>query len=128
MWQIPLYEGMMETSHLKGVAFCTRAAAGDALIALVAYWAAAGVARDKLWLLSPGRRDWIIFLSIGTVITIIVEYLSTKILGRWGYAEIMPTLPIIETGLSPLAQWLIVPPIVLWLAKRHVMGSRTAFH
>lgn len=126
MWQIPLYEGMLEISHWEGVAFCTRAAAGDVLIALVAFWGAAAVSSDRLWLLSPDPIHWCTFLTTGVVITATVEFLSIDILGRWAYAETMPTVPIIGTGLSPVLQWLVLPPIVLWLSKRHLSASRAA--
>jgi hypothetical protein len=30
----------------------------------------------------------------------------------------MPTLPLLRTGLAPIAQWLIVPPLAFWLMQR----------
>jgi hypothetical protein len=48
------------------------------------------------------------------VLTIGLEYLNTDILGRWSYADSMPRVPLLGTGLSPLAQWIAVPTIVAW--------------
>ena len=36
----------------------------------------------------------------------------------WSYSEWMPTLPWIGTGLSPLAQWTLVPSLAFRLARR----------
>lgn len=36
----------------------------------------------------------------------------------WAYSDLMPVVPFIETGLSPLLQWLIVSLVALWLARR----------
>jgi hypothetical protein len=37
----------------------------------------------------------------------------------WAYAAALPTVRIggLELGLSPLAQWLVVPPLALLLAR-----------
>lgn len=41
LWQVPLFEHMPLAPHWEAVKTCSRAAAGDAVIALVAYWAMA---------------------------------------------------------------------------------------
>ena len=30
----------------------------------------------------------------------------------------MPRLPILGTGLMPMIQWLVIPPLVLWFVRR----------
>ena len=40
--------------------------------------------------------------------------------GRWEYAEAMPRLPLLGTGLAPLLQWLLIPPLVIWLVRRQI--------
>jgi hypothetical protein len=49
LWQAPLFEGMAAAPHWEAVKVCSRAAAGDAVIALVAYAAVALVLRDRAW-------------------------------------------------------------------------------
>jgi len=53
----------------------------------------------------------------------VLEGLATGSADRWQYAEVMPRLPILGTGLAPLGQWLVLPPIVLWLTRRHLAGA-----
>jgi hypothetical protein len=36
----------------------------------------------------------------------------------WGYDSLMPTVPWIGTGLSPLAQWNVVPSLAFRFAQR----------
>jgi hypothetical protein len=35
----------------------------------------------------------------------------------------MPIVPPFGTGLSPLVQWLVIPPLVLWMTRRHLRGA-----
>jgi hypothetical protein len=52
--------------------------------------------------------------------TVFSEWNNTAILGSWAYSQLMPTLRVgeIVVGVSPLIQWLTVPPLALWLAGR----------
>lgn len=38
------------------------------------------------------------------------------------YSTSMPQF--IGLGLSPVLQWIFLPPLCLWLARRHLLGSR----
>ena len=54
------------------------------------------------------------------------EWMNVKVLGTWAYAESMPVIRLwnFEIGVSPLAQWLVVPPLALWLARgRAIAGA-----
>jgi hypothetical protein len=54
------------------------------------------------------------------IVTIALEYWATQIGARWEYAEQMPRLPLLGTGLAPLLQWLLIPPLVAWLVRRQI--------
>ncbi len=43
---------------------------------------------------------------------------------RWQYGELMPIVPVIGVGASPVAQWVILPLIQLWFVKRQIIGGR----
>ena len=49
-----------------------------------------------------------------------MERLATGPLERWAYAERMPVIPLLEVGLSPLLQWIVVPPLIVWLVRRQL--------
>ena len=64
-------------------------------------------------------------LALGVAYTVYSEHLNLA-RGAWTYAEAMPTLPWLGTGLAPLAQWLAVPAASLAWARRAWAGSVTA--
>jgi hypothetical protein len=95
------------------VVHCT---AGDGLIALVSYAAAALVTRAPDW---PARRPKLgltVVLCVGLAWTAWSEWQNVYVNGAWAYAASMPT--ILGIGLLPMLQWLALPPLVL-LAVRY---------
>lgn len=118
LWQIPLFKNMPSLAHWDGVILCTRTALGDAVIALLAFWLVAAVSRTRDWLRRPSAVTLGAFVAVGLIITIALEYWATQIGGRGEYAEAMPRLPLLGTGLAPLLQWLLIPPLVAWLVRR----------
>lgn len=116
MWQIPLYSGMSDANHWAAVVQCTLATFGDGVIALVAYGVSAIIAQNKLWLFRRSVPIMFVYLVSGLTITVLLEFLATEVYGRWQYSELMPILPVINVGLSPLVQWIIIPPIGIWIS------------
>ena len=125
MLQIPWYEGMPETSHGAGVWICTRATGGDVVILLTGFWMASLLAGGRDWFLYARRLPAVVMVTAGVLITIVLERLATGALERWTYADAMPVVPVAGIGLAPLLQWLLLPPLILWLARRHVLGNET---
>lgn len=98
---------------------------GDAVIAVACALAAALLARALPWLARTHRTDAVI-VALGLLTTIAIEWISTRWLGRWAYREIMPVDPILGIGLSPLAQWIVVPVAALWILRRRSGPKRLA--
>ncbi|ADC72135.1 conserved hypothetical protein [Thioalkalivibrio sp. K90mix] len=121
--QVPFFDDMPTMPHWEAVVFCTRATLGDVLIALAAFWGVAALTRNRSWILQPTLRTVLLFVAIGVVITVGLEWHATEIDDRWQYADTMPTLPILGTGLLPLIQWLILPLLLIWLVRRQVRGQ-----
>lgn len=119
IWQIPLFKGVASLTHWDGVIMCTRAAVGDAVIVLCAFWLVASV-RTRGWIRRPSAIALGTFVAAGLVATVVLEYWATGIGGRWEYAEAMPRLPLLGTGLAPLLQWVVIPPLVVWLVRRQI--------
>ncbi|MGQ9424318.1 hypothetical protein ACXYTJ_00030 [Gilvimarinus sp. F26214L] len=116
-WQILFYRGMADARHAEAVWLCTRAAFGDANIALAAYTLAALAARNWRWPAAASRLALAVYLFVGIAITIVFEHLATKTWGRWQYSDMMPVLPVLGTGVLPLVQWILVPLISLALIR-----------
>lgn len=124
MWQIPLYVGMSEAGHWSAVVQCTRATVGDGFIALMAYGIAAIATRNKLWLFQRSVSNMSLYLISGLTITVIIEYFATTVYGRWQYSELMPMMPVVNIGISPLLQWIFIPPISIWVSAIILQGRR----
>lgn len=120
--QAPLFEGMAEAPHWRAVQRCAIATLGDGAIMLVAFWSVAAVGRTRQWLLRPTLLQILGFVGVGLVITILVERLATAGLWpmSWSYAEVMPVVPLLGAGLSPLLQWTVLPPLVVWFVRRQL--------
>ena len=123
--QSPLFAGMSDKPHWEAVRGCTRAALGDAVIMLIAYWAVALLSRNRAWIAAPARRDVWTLLSIGVGITVIIEWLALHgwWLASWSYSAVMPVIPGLGVGLVPVVQWVVLPPLVAALVGRQVRGG-----
>ena len=93
------------------------------MISLVAFWTASLVAQSRFWFLALNVLPASVFLASGLLITVIFELLATGPLQRWTYSEAMPLLPFTGIGLSPLAQWVVLPILQLWFVRRQVLGG-----
>jgi hypothetical protein len=122
LWQVPLFDRMPVSPHWEAVKTCSRAAAGDAVIALVACWAVALVVRNRAWVVSPTASEVLGFAACGVLMTAAIERLalSGRWVQSWSYSPLMPVVPGIDVGLSPLVQWLVLPPLVVWLVRRQL--------
>jgi len=124
-WEIlqsPLFEGMANAPHWTIVKVCSWATLGDALIMLMAYWLVAAQARSRHWIMSPTKFQLLLFVTVGVVITVAIEWLVLRGLWfeAWKYSPLMPVIPGIGIGLSPLLQWIVLPPLVAWLVRRQL--------
>lgn len=97
------------------VVHCT---GGDVMIASLALLAALVVVGGRDWPLRGYRRVGALALAFGFAYTIFSEWLNTDVRGSWAYAEAMPLLPVLGTGLTPVLQWIAVPAAALWWARR----------
>lgn len=125
LWQAPLFDGMAAAPHWEAVKVCSRAAVGDAVIALVAYGAVALALRNRAWVVAPTASGTLGFTACGVAITAVIERLALdgRWLNDWSYSPLMPVVPGIGVGMSPLTQWLVLPPLVMWLVHRQLTSA-----
>jgi hypothetical protein len=118
--QVPLFAGMATAQHWSAILACGAATLGDVTIALAAFWTVAAGVGARRWVLAPTRGRVAAFVAVGMVITTVMERLATGLFGRWAYAEAMPVVPVLEVGLSPLLQWIVLPPLIVWFVRRQL--------
>lgn len=119
LWEIahlPLYMIWNEASWTQliyAIAHCTL---GDIAIAL----------SSLVFAVLMTNRDWpesinvrmVVALTLAGIGYAIYSEASNLARGAWAYNASMPTLPLLGTGITPLLQWLIVPPLALFFAAR----------
>jgi hypothetical protein len=118
--QLPLYTLWREaepTSIAFSLAHCT---IGDVVIGGAALLLALVLGR------AGGLAEWrrgriaLVAALLGSGYTVFSEWINVTVLQSWSYAAAMPTIDLagFHLGLSPLAQWLVVPPLALYLPGR----------
>ena len=118
--QLPLYTLWKQATPAYmafAVAHCT---VGDVLIGALALMLSLQLFRTdspKQW---PRGRIAVLTVIAAVSYTALSEWINTVALRNWEYSSLMPRVRLgeIELGLSPLAQWLLIPPLALWLAFR----------
>jgi hypothetical protein len=111
--QAPLYTIWVERwgAIVFAVFHCT---GGDVVIGAYAMLLAlAAFGRD--WPDSAASRGCVTaaVTAIGVAYTIFSEWLNVDVRGEWAYGAMMPTLPVLGTGMAPLLQWLVIPTLAL---------------
>ena len=116
--QLPLYTIWSESMAKRAFAVlhCT---IGDLMIAGLSLLLALAFAARADWPRSGTRSVWLLLLIFGVGYTAYSEWLNVSVRGSWAYAPLMPTLPGLGTGLSPLLQWIVIPGAALAIAIGH---------
>lgn len=55
------------------------------------------------------------FVVLGIAYTLWSEWFNTSVRASWDYAPAMPVIAGI--GLTPMLQWVLLPPLILWLSR-----------
>lgn len=116
--QLPLYT-IFTTGSVREIAFAVvHCTIGDILIgaaALVLALIATRAGPVARWRFGAVAA---VATALGASYTVFSEWLNVGLLRSWAYAEHMPVLPVVGTGLAPLAQWLVLPGLALAIALR----------
>jgi hypothetical protein len=116
--QMPLYT-LWQTGTVGEITYAiVHCTLGDALIGLAALTWALVLVGSPEWPRARFRSVATATLAIGLGYLVYSEWVNIELRGSWAYTDAMPRLPPFRTGLAPLLQWLAVPPIALWAARR----------
>jgi hypothetical protein len=75
------------------------------------------------WFEQPGVSGYLATFITGLTLAVSVEFVAVHILERWQYTAAMPTVPGLEVGVVPIAQMLLLPPVIfrtaaLWASSK----------
>lgn len=113
--QSPLY---LPPSRLNDVWWhCFVASLGDGALVVTIYATCALLFGEPDWYLRAGPQRYVAVLANGLAVGLLVEWVGLR-MHRWEYADTMPLLPGLNLGLVPIAQMLVLPPLVFRIASR----------
>lgn len=127
--QAPLYTCFWEYPFVQCLLICLKATAtGDMLFMLTIYLALAVVHRDWFWVSKEAAykhpATWLLAVFIGVLLAVSFELWAVHVVLRWQYAS-MPLLPIVQVGITPILQMIIVPLGVLLISSHISTSSKT---
>lgn len=122
VWQSPFYTFYNSPSLADKIRDLTHCSFGDAIIILICSWVVSAIAHSRYWILRPTRQFTLLFTGIGLLITLAIETYRVNVSRAYG----VPIFAVPFLGMSSLAvlQWIILPPLILYLARRHLLGYR----
>lgn len=117
--QVPLY--IPSLYSLEHIAFCALASFADTIMVLLLYFGFALIFKNLLWIEHlKWKRKVVVILTGGTgAVLAEMRHLS---LGTWAYSNSMPIIPIINVGISPVLQFIILP-VLIYLLSFHSLKS-----
>jgi hypothetical protein len=116
--QLPLYTLRTECSPgviANAAVHCTP---GDGVIGAVSLGAAWLMTGARSWPEQGFSRTAIVTTTFGVGATVLLEWLKVELWRTWPYATAMPRLPPLGTRLTPVLQWLLLPPACLLPERR----------
>ena len=113
--QAPLFAGLTPGNIWW---HCFVASLGDGVILLLILVIGWCVHRRLEWFMKPGVSGYAVMAVSGLLIATLIEWLAVHVAQRWSYTAAMPTFPVLDIGLVPVAQMLLLPPLIFRLARR----------
>jgi len=132
VFQIPLYTIWWLEPWAQIILALLHCTLGDLVIGGMALALAVGVAGRRWPADRLARRRVVILTTLaGASYTVLSEWLNVEIRQTWAYTDLMPRLPLLGTGLTPVLQWLLLPSIALTVAtnaSQKRSGATTRAH
>ena len=113
--QAPLFLGYV--SFIQHFPMCVWGTLGDVALTLIVYILVALLKNDVAWIARLNTKDIIALAVIGFVVAVGIEQ-RALLFGRWTYADVMPVIPYIRVGLTPILQMTFLLPLSAYLTKR----------
>ena len=111
--QMPLYE--QPIYKMGHIAFCTLGALADTIMVLLLYILFVFVYKNAFWI---EQKNWVkifVVMLTGAVGAVFSEK-RHLLIGSWSYDQSMPIIPLVNVGLSPVLQFLLLPVTIYFLS------------
>lgn len=115
--QMPFYK---DTSYsIQHILFCTLASVVDAIMVLLLYFVVVFIFRNLLWIQQLEWQHVIVVILIGGAGAALAEvwHVSSE---NWTYSDLMPIIPIVNAGMVPVLQFMILPILTYLLSSYYL--------
>jgi hypothetical protein len=118
--QLPLYTVWYEGTRGKILVAAIHCTGADLLIGASALLLSLVIVADHKWPHTRYRLVTVWAIAAGLSYTAFSEWFNIIVRKSWQYSQLMPVIDLFgfELGLTPLAQWLLVPMLAFWFARR----------
>ncbi len=93
---------------------------GDSILLMIGYVIVSCYYRNLSWVYHSNPKHHVLFVVLGVIYTLFSEYINVNVRNSWSYSDYMPLLPFTRVGLVPIIQWIILPPVILFITKRQI--------
>lgn len=115
LMQMPLYDSSSFT--INHIAFCALGSVADAIMVLLIYLGLAVIFKNPLWIYPLQWQRVVLVIFIGGIGAILSEIRHLS-LGNWAYSDLMPLIPMLNVGLSPVLQFMILPTLIYLVSAK----------
>lgn len=95
----------------------------DAIVVLCIYWLVALALQKTDWIFDADIKDYLFAAFLGLMYAFGIEFHALQT-GRWQYNELMPMLPIVNIGITPLLQMTILPSAIFYITLKKFWPSQ----
>jgi presenilin-like A22 family membrane protease len=118
--QAPYFDFYEMPSLADKVNYINHCTVGDGIITVICYWILSLLRRDQRWIFKPTWKLTILFTGLAWIYTFFSEIYRVQVAKVYGVSVLV--VPGLGISWLPLIQWVILPPITLFLARRHILG------
>ena len=124
---MPLYT-LWQTGTVGEIAFAAlHCTVGDVLIGTSALLLAVTLLGGSGWPHKRAAAVAVATIVFGLAYTVFSEWLNVELRQSWAYRDIMPALPPLGTGLTPVLQWTAIPALAYILARFNLAAGAASF-
>lgn len=95
-------------------------AAKDGLITVALYLLVGMLVKNAGWGKRFSSKRLMFLVVLGFLWAVGIEYYATEVAHRWVYAPAMPIIPIINVGMTPVLQMVIIPFFSIFLTRKQL--------
>ena len=117
--QLPLYTIWKTGSTQDIIIAIIHCTAGDVVIAITALILALMLLGTGNWPKQRRVSVSVFAVLFGLIYTIYSERVNITS-GAWSYSDLMPIIPWLNVGLTPVLQWIVIPGFCFWKLQKPI--------